>query len=437
MTNCILTPLQLPAIKGRKIEIDFKGGEVTSDGGILLLNQVDHKLGLTEGIAKQFHDKRDQSKIKHSLLAMLRQRVYGIALGYEDLNDHNDLRHDTAFQTAVHKDVDLASSPTLCRFENMADRSMAWIMHQVLLEQFIASYQEEPKELILDFDATDDLIHGTQVGRFYHGYYENYCFLPLYVFCGAQLLVSYLRSSHKDGSLHAWGILSLLVKRLRESWPDVKIIFRGDSGFCRHKMLEWCDCHGVFYIVGMPCNQRLERMLAPTLDRAQHSFIETQVKQKEFTAFLYAAKSWKRERRVIGKAEVTSQGTNPRFIVTNLEDSPQHLYEKIYCARGNMENRIKEVQLDLFADRTSCHKWWPNQLRLLLSSLAYSLIERLRALTLQGTELAVAQAQTIRLKLLKIGAVITRNTRRIRFMLSSHYPFKDLFCNVIHKLIPT
>lgn len=437
MTDCILSSLQLPACKGRKVEINFEGGDVTSDGGILLLNRIDQKLGLTEKIAKQFPDKRDQTKVQHSLLGMLRQRVYGIALGYEDLNDHDDLRHDTAFQTALYKDVDLASSPTLCRFENTADRSMAWTTHQVLIEQFIASYQQAPKELILDFDATDDIIHGTQVGRFYHGYYENYCFLPLYVFCGTQLLVSYLRPSSKDGALHAWAILSLLVKQLRKAWPDVKIIFRGDSGFCRHKMLEWCDRYGVFYIVGMARNKRLEKLLDPTLEIAKQSFAETQEKQREFTDFMYAAKSWKRERRIIGKAEVTIQGTNPRFIVTNLEGDPQHLYEKVYCARGNMENRIKEVQLDLFADRTSCHQWWPNQLRLLFSSLAYILVERLRALTLQGTELAVAQVQTIRLKLLKIGAVITRNTRRIRFMLSSHYPFKDLFCQVVQKLVPT
>jgi len=437
MTDCSTTSVQLPANKGRKVEINFEGGDVTSDGGILLLSQIDQKLGLTEKIAKQFSDKRDQTKVKHSLLTMLRQRVYGISLGYEDLNDHNVLRHDTAFQTALHKDVGLASSPTLCRFENTADRSIAWSMHQVLIEQFIASYPQAPRELILDFDATDDIIHGAQDGRFYHGYYGNYCFLPLYVFCGTQLLVSYLRPSNKDGARHAWGILSLLVKKLRKAWPEVKIIFRGDSGFCRHKMLEWSDHQGVFYIVGMARNKCLENLLAPALEIAKQAFTSTGQKQREFTDFIYGAKSWKRKRRIIGKAEVTHKGSNPRFIVTNLEGDPQHLYEKIYCARGNMENRIKEVQLDLFADRTSCHQWWPNQLRLLFSSLAYILIERLRALTLEKTELAVAQAQTIRLKLLKIGAVIIKNTRRIRFMLTSHYPFKALFCQVVQNLVPT
>jgi len=291
--------------------------------------------------------------------------------------------------------------------------------------------------LIFDFDATDDLIHGQQIGRFYHGYYKNYCFLPLYVFCGSQLLVSYLRPSSKDGAHHAWAILALLIKGLRKAWPDVQIIFRGDSGFCRHKMLEWCDHRDVFYIIRIPRNKRLEKLLTPTLDKAQQAFDVSQEKQQEFTDFFYSAKSWKRERRIIGKAEVTPQGTNPRFIITNLQGDSQQLYEKVYCARGNMENRIKEVQLALFSDRTSCHQWWPNQLRLLFSSLAYLLLERLRALTLQGTELMTAQAQTLRLKLLKIGGVITKNTRRIRLMLSSHYPFRELFTQALLKLIPT
>lgn len=437
MTNCISSSLKFPACKGRKVEINFEGGEVTSDGGVLLLSQVDRKLGLTEKIAKQFSDKRDKTKVQHKILPMLCQRVYGIALGYEDLNDHSSLRHDTAFQTALYEEGPLASSSTLCRFENTADRSTMSAIHEVLIEQFIKSYREPPQDLFLDFDATDDIVHGTQEGRFYHGYYQNYCFLPLYVFCGTQLLVSYLRPSNKDGALHAWGILSLLVKRLRKVWPNVRIIFRGDSGFCRHEMLEWCDNHGVFYIVGLARNKRLETILSPTLEKAKHAFAHTNEKQREFTEFMYAAKSWKRERRIIGKAEVTSQGSNPRYIVTNLKGDPQHLYDKVYCARGNMENRIKEVQLGLFADRTSCHLWWPNQLRLLFSSLAYILIERVRALALQGTELAGAQVQTIRLKLLKIGAIVLKNTRRIRFMLSSYYPFRELFCRTVIKFEKT
>jgi hypothetical protein len=437
MTKCKALSLQFPACKRRNVELNFDGGNVSSEGGILLLTQIDKKLGFLEKIAPCLPDPRDQAHVTHELLPMLRQRVYGLACGYEDLNDHQHLRHDIAFQTAVQREEVLASNSTLCRFEQTADRQTALRMHAVLVEQFIASYKQAPQEVILDFDATDDLVHGNQVGRHYHGYYGNYCFLPLYVFCGSQLLVSYLRPSNKDAALHTWAILSLLVKRLRQAWPQVRIIFRGDSGFCRHRMLEWCDRHDVGYIVGIGSNARLGKALASTLEKAKEAFKDTQEKQRHFTAFLYAAKSWKRERRVIGKAEVTVEGPNPRFIVTNLEGDAQRLYDTVYCARGNMENRIKETQLDLFADRTSCHEWWPNQFRLLLASLAYILIERLRVLCLQGTELATAQAHTIRLKLLKIGAVIVRNTRRIRFLLSSHYPFKALFCHVVRNLVPT
>lgn len=437
MTNCKTLSLQFPACKSRKVELNFEGGDVSSDGGILLLKEIDQQLGLLSKASACLPDPRDQSRIHHETLTMLRQRVYGIALGYEDLNDHDHLRSDIAFQTAVQKEAILASNVSLCRFEHRVDRQAIVKIHEVLIDQFISSYNQAPKELILDFDATDDEVHGQQMGRFYHGYYGHYCFLPLYVFCGTQVLVSYLRPSSKDGALHAWAILSLLVKRLRQAWPQVQIIFRGDSGFCRPKMLEWCDRHNVFYIIGLARNPRLERLLAPTMTEAQKAFDLTTHKQRLFANFYYAAQTWKRERRVIGKAEITLQGPNPRFIVTNLPGESQHLYEDVYCARGNMENRIKETQLELFAERTSCHNWWPNQFRLLLSSLAYSLIERLRTLYLQGTELATTQVQNIRLKLFKIGAVITRNTRRIRFLLSSSYPYSHLFCQVVHKLVPT
>lgn len=437
MTKCKASALEFPACKRRKVELNFEGGNVSSEGGILLLRQIDEELGLLEKVAQCLPDTRNQARVTHSLLSVLRQRTYGLALGYEDLNDHQHLRHDIAVQTAVQRDDILASNSTLCRFEHTANRQTIIKMHEVLIETFIGSYKKAPQELILDFDATDTPVHGHQMGRFYHGYYGHYCFLPLHVFCGSQLLVSYLRPSNKDGALHAWAILSLLVKRLRQAWPNVKIIFRGDSGFCRPRMLEWCDSHDVSYIVGIGGNVRLQKALASTLEKAQEAFDATQEKQRLFTAFAYAADTWKRERRIIGKAEVTPEGPNPRFIVTNLKGDPQHLYDTVYCARGDMENRIKETQLDLFADRTSCHEWWANQFRLLLSSLAYVLLERLRAGYLKGTELATAQMQTIRLKLLKIGTVIVRNTRRIRFLLSSHYPFKDLFLQIARRLVPT
>lgn len=330
-------------------------------------------------------DERRQASCRHDVLSLLRQRVYGLALGYEDLNDHNTLREDLALQTAVERDERLASSPTLRRFESRADRQAVWRMHEVLVEQFIRSCKRAPKELILDFDATDDAVHGKQEGRFFHGFYDQYCFLPLYVFCGEQLLVSYLRPSKIDAARHAWAILALLVKRLRQAWPKVGIIVRGDSGFCRWRMLAWCERHDVGYIVGLAKNSRLLALAEPYLDGVEGRFNETGTKQRRFATVRYAALSWDRPRRVIIKAQCTDKGRNPRFVVTNLNGGPKALYDTVYCARGNMENRIKEQQLDLFPDRTSCHRWWSNQFRLLLSSLAYSLLEALRCLALQAT----------------------------------------------------
>jgi hypothetical protein len=372
----------------------------------------------------------------HDGLSLLRQRVYALALGYEDLNDHHTLRRDAAIQSAVDGDQVLASSSTLCRWENRADRQAAGRMHAVIVEQFIASFKKAPKKLILDFDATDDAVHGKQEGRFFHGYYDHYCFLPLYVFCRDQLLVSYLRPSKIDGAKHAWAILALLVKRLRQAWPQVKIIFRGDSGFCRWRLLSWCERHDVGYIVGVAKNKRLNAMTAQLQRDAEACYAALGSKVRWFHDIHYAAGSWKRTRRVIAKIEHTDKGRNPRYVVTNLTGDGQRLYEKLYCARGEMENRIKEQQLDLFADRTSCHRWWPNQFRLLLSSLAYMLLEAIRRVALQGTELASAYVSTLRLKLLKIGAVILCNTRRIRFLLSSAYPYQKLFFHVAAKLAP-
>jgi len=435
MTNCKLKSLYFPSNKSKKVEVNFSGGDVTSDGGVLLLREIDRKLGLSKKMASLVPDERDQRYIDHSVEKMLAQRVYGIALGYEDLNDHTTLRKDPGFQTAINCDNDLASAPTLSRFENKANREMAVGINKLYIETFINSFKKSPKELILDFDPTDDTIHGHQANRYYNGYYKSYCYLPLYVFCGEQLLVSYLRPCNIDGAQHAWAILSLLVKRIRQEWPRVKIIFRGDSGFCRHQMLRWCDKHDVGYIVGIGRNNRLLAFSATLRDEAAKQFEQTQEKQRLFGEFKYAAFSWKYERRIIVKAEHIWQGANPRFIVTNLTGDPQKLYEKIYCARGDMENRIKEQQLDLFADRTSCHEWWANQFRLLLSSCAYVLISAIRRMALKGTELAKAQCHTIRLKLFKIGAIIIRNTRRIKFLLSSACPYQDLFMKISHKLL--
>jgi len=418
---------EFPGLGRRKIEANFAGGQVSSDGGVMLLRQVDRWLGFTKQLDSILPDRRNPLLIQHSQESLLRQRIYGLALGYEDLNDHDSLRHDLLWQTATDRTEELGSCSTLCRLENRAGRKEAWLIHQVLFEQFVASFSAPPKELILDFDCTDDRVHGMQVGRAFHGYYYDYCFLPLYVFCGEQLLVSYLRPSNIDPAKHAWAILAKLVGALRERWPEVKIILRADSGFCRWKMLRWCESHQVDYIVGIAKNERLKALSAKLEQRAERKYRKSGEKVRLFKRFKYKADSWDKKRCIIAKAEHTAQGANPRFIVTGLAGNVQKIYDQVYCARGEMENRIKEQQLGLFSDRTSCHYWWPNQFRLLLSSCAYVLLEALRRLGLKSTELARAQVGTIRLKLLKIGAVITRNTRRIRIWFSSAFPLKDLF----------
>ena len=436
MTKCYQRSFEFPRVNRRIVEARFDGGDITSDGGVLLLRQADRLTGLSDSIARALSDPRRQASCDHDVPGLVRQRLYAIALGYEDLNDHDGLRQDVALQTAVERDQWLTSASTLCRFENRADRETAWRLHEVLLDQFIASFKRAPKKLILDFDATDDPVHGEQDGRFFHGYYRHYCFLPLYVFCGHQLLVSYLRPSNIDGAKHSWAILSLLVKRLRQVWPKVRIIFRGDGGFCRWKMLRWCDHHEVGYIIGLAKNKRLNRLTASLQDEAAACFAATGHKVRWFTDFQYAARSWDGARRVIAKIEHSQHGVNPRYVVTNLEGDAKQLYDKLYCARGDMENRIKENQLDMFGDRTSCQHWWPNQFRLLLASLAYTLIEAIRRIALKGTELANAYVGTIRLKRFKIGAVILKNTRRIRFLLASGCPYKQLYFLAANRLAP-
>jgi hypothetical protein len=423
-----------PICKSRKVSVDFRGGNISSLGGSVLLGQADRKTGLTRQAARLIADPRNQKKITHSLEHMLRQRVYAIACGEEDLNDHEELRKDIALQTAVGTDKVLASASTLCRLENRAQRQAAFDLNALFVEQFIASHKQAPDEIVLDFDATDDAVHGNQEGRFFHGYYDHYCFLPLYVFCGSQLLCAYLRPSNIDGARHAWAILSLITKRLRAEWPDLKIIFRGDSGFCRWKMLRWCDRNNVDYIIGLAKNSRLKAIGGKLIHEAEVRFEQTGDKQRLFAEFDYAASTWDRKRRVIIKAEHSAMGSNPRFIVTSLAGDPQPLYDTGYCARGNMENRIKEQQLDLYADRTSCTNWWANQFRLLLSSMAYVLFDHIRRIALKNTRLAQATSATIRNKLIRIGAVVLRNTRRIRLHLSSACPHQELFAVVTARL---
>jgi Transposase DDE domain group 1 len=447
MTECNSQPIPFSSVGRRPVLADFAGGSITSDAGALLLREVDRRLGLVDRLDAVIPDPRNQSLITHQQSTMLRQRIFAIALGYEDGNDHQHLRDDPLMQLVTERGIDpdqpLASPPTLCRLENRASRKALVDIAKVFVEVFIKSHASPPKELVLDFDATDDAVHGHQVNRFFHGYYDQYCFLPLYVFCGHHLLVSYLRPANIDAATHTWAILGLLVKRFREVWPDVKIIFRGDSGFCRWKMLRWCERHDVGYIVGLAKNKRLEPMAKAAMDQAQALFEKAGDGQPQriFTELLYAAGTWDKQRRVIAKAEYLAapeQGKpkeNYRFVVTNLTEDGPWLYEKFYCKRGDAENRIKEQQLGLFADRTSCHEFVPNQFRVMLSAAAYVLLQHIRQTALAGTELAEAQVTTIRLKLLKIGGLVKRSARRIVLHLASGCPRQHLFRVIAARLV--
>ena len=418
----------------RVIEARFDGGSMTSDGGVVLLGKLDQRLGLLAAAARCIADPRDPALVTHAMDQMLRQRVFGLALGWEDLNDHQALRGDVAMQTAIGVDREGASAPTLCRLEQWASRASAARLHGVLVEQFIASFKTPPQELVLDFDATDCPLHGQQEGRFFHGYYDSYCYLPLYVFCGQQLLCALLRTSRIDAAKHAAAVLKLLVRRLRQAWPEVRIVFRADSGFCRQRIINWCERNDVDYLIGLARNERLQQHVEYAQLMLAEQYEQTGLKQRWVSQFSYAARTWKHQRRVITRLEWGAQGSNPRFVVTNLEGKPAELYDRLYCQRGEAENRIKEAQIGLFATRTSCRHFAANQLRVLLAALAYTLIERLRALALAGTELASAQVDTLRIKLLKLAAVVTRNSRRIRLYLASNWPSAPIFAQAMRAL---
>ena len=438
MTDCSRDPLTFSRLGARAVVADFRGGRLTTDAGALLLRQVERRLGLFDALDAAIPDPRRPELIEHDQKAMIAQRVTAIALGYEDLNDHHALRVDPALQVVAGRDpepeVPLASPSTLCRLENRVDRAAAARIAAVLVEQFIAGHAEPPEALILDFDATDDPVHGEQEGRFFHGYYDQHCFLPLYVFCGDELLAAYLRPSNIDAAKHSRAILRLLVQRLRAAWPDVKITVRADSGFCRWRMMRWCDRNGIGYVLGLAKNTALDRAARDEVERSARQFRRTGHPQRVFGSFAYAAGTWDRRRRVIVKAEHTARGPNPRFIVVNVPGDPQELYEEVYCQRGEAENRIKEQQLDLFADRTSCHRFAANQFRLLLSSAAYLLVQTLRRTALAGTELAEAQVGTIRLRLLKVAARVAVSVRRVMFHLASCYPYRDIFERVFERV---
>ena len=438
MTDCNRQTLSFSSLGPKALVADFLGGRLTSDAGALLLREAGEATGLFRALDRAIPDPRDPARIDHDQQALLAQRIIALALGYEDLNDHLTLRTDPALQAAAGAVPDeaapLASPSTLCRLENRIDRPTLVRIAAALVDQFLAAHPEPPAHLILDFDATDDPVHGHQEGRSFHGYYDHYCFLPLYVFCGDELVTAYLRPSRIDACKHARALLRLLVRRLRAAWPDVKITLRADSGFCRWRLMRWCDSHGVGYVLGLARNVALERQAADAIAQAERRFGRTGQPQRIFASFGYAAGTWDRPRRVIVKAEHNAQGPNPRFLVVNVPGDPRELYEDVYCQRGEMENRIKEQQLDLFAGRTSCHRFLANQFRLLLSAAAYVLVQALRRTALAGTGWARAQAGTIRLRLLKVAARVVVSARRVVFHLASSYPLRELFGSVLDRI---
>ena len=462
-TDCTAQRFLFQGPGRREVIASFDGGRISSDGGALLLRKVDQQLGMIERFTECFDDHRAGEWVEHSVEDLLRQRVFALALGYEDLNDHDDLRRDALLATCVGKSDPtgesrprerdrgnaLAGKSTLNRLEwGLAERAAEDRYHRVAVDSeavdrffvdlFLDSFDEAPEEIILDFDATDDPLHGNQEGRFFHGYYDSYCYLPLYVFCGKHLLCARLRRSNIDASEGTVEELSRIVAQIRERWPRVSILLRGDSGFAREEIFAWCEEHGVEYVLGVARNARLERLLEPAIERAEKRCAESGEAERVYEELRYRTRdSWSRSRRVIGKAEITQRGRNPRFIVTSLsvdQMKGQRLYEEIYCARGDMENRIKEQQLDLFATRTSGRLMRVNQIRLWLSSLAYSLIEALRRLGLQGTALANAYCGTIRLRLLKIGARIRVSVRKVWVSLASSHPAEAVFAHAYDRL---
>ena len=440
MPKCTDDKIDFGRVGRRVIEADFSGGDVSSEGGALLLRRMDQRLGLTTAAAAALGDDRQTGKVRHSLASMVAQRVYGLCLGWADVCDHNALRADLAMQTAVGRDEVLASAPTLSRLETAATPGQAWALHGVLVQQFIASRrgprQRAPRELVLDVDATHVPLHGAQERGFFHGYYDNYCYLPLYVFCGQDLLACVLRPSDRDPASVVTALLKRLIDALRQAWPKVRIIVRGDSGFCRPRVLRRLDRWGVDYVLGLQKNTRLLQRTELAEMALAEQFQARGTKQRYYGSFEYAADSWDKPRRVIARLEHGPQGANPRYIVTSLSGDARHLYDKRYCGRGEAENRIKEAQLDLFGRRASCHRFWANQLRLLLAALAYTLMINLRRHALAGTELAQACTATIRVKLLKIAAAIVRNTRRVRVLLASSHPMRVVFATAAQALAP-
>jgi hypothetical protein len=430
-------------VEGRQVVAAFDGGDNTSDAGGLLLGATDRAIGLTARFAACFLDDRAQAQVEHTVKAMVAQRVFGIALGYEDLIDHDQLRHDPVLATLAGKlqakrqnCAPLAGKSTLNRLEHapLGPSRYHKIGHDpaaiedLFVALFLEAYKAPLDEIILDLDATDDPLHGHQAGRFFHGYYDCYCYLPLYVFCGRHLLAAKLRRSNIDASAGAVEEVARIVAQIRTRWPRVEILLRADSGFAREELMAWCEANGVDYVFGLARNERLVGVITDDLAAAQAESMAQGRPARRFADFAWRTlASWSRARRVVAKAEHLPQGPNPRFVVTSLAANKlaaPTLYEDVYCARGEVENRIKEQQLDLFADRTSAATMRANQLRLWFASFAYVLLEALRRIGLRHTQFARATCGTIRLKLLKIGAQVRKSVRRIKVAMSSAFPYQ-------------
>ncbi len=444
MTECIQSPFEFEAHFSRQVVGRFDGSRLTTDGGGLLLRQADRKIGLLKRLAACFTDTRQPERIEHGLREMLAQRVYGLALGYEDLNDHEQLRDDPLLGLLAGKrdmEEPLAGKSTLNRLElTPAGSPLGERYHKIayspeaidalLVEIFLEAHRRAPDEIVLDLDATDTPLHGKQEGRFFHGYYNHYCYLPLYLFCADHLLCARLRPSNQDASAGSREEVERIVGQIRARWPKTRIVLRADSGFCREELMRWCESHEVDYVFGLARNPRLRRRIARAMRQAKQEHRRTGQPARVFAEFFYRTRqSWSQRRRVVAKAEQIEGKENPRYVVTSLEQEPwpaQKLYERLYCARGEMENRIKE-QLSLFSDRLSSETMRSNQLRLYFSSLAYVLVQALRRIGLAATEWAEAQAETIRLKLLKIAARVRVTARRIWVCYSSAYPWKPVF----------
>lgn len=441
-TDCSADLFGFEPVEGRRLEAAFDGGRMTSDAGALLLGRADRRLGLLRRFAACFVDGRSPHGVEHTIERLVGQRVMGIALGYEDVNDHDDLRHDLALAATLgrlkgHRPrcAALAGKSTLNRLEH-APVSDGQRYHKIghvpeaiealLVDVFLEAHERPPEEIVLDLDATDDPIHGEQEGRFFHGYYGGYCYLPLYVFCGRHLLASKLRRSNIDGAAGAREEVERIVGQIRSRWPEVRIVLRADSGFARDALMAWCEQNRVDYLFGLARNVRLVAEIEAELAEAAAESIETGHPARRFKDFTWRTRdSWSCERRVVGKAEYTRGEANPRFVVTSLSQQradARALYEDLYCARGEMENRIKECQLDLFADRTSTATMRANQLRLWFASIAYVLLEAVRRIGLKATKLADATCGSIRLKLLKIGALVRISVRRVKIAMTSSHP---------------